>query len=162
VLRNRKSLQWLMPADAFEDELMQGIFDSLVNFLLAGWNVVVELFNLFGDGALLGLLAWIVFWTFGVNWVKLRETLLKGGYVALFLIAAAAVLVWGNIAPPAGGHHIFFGMPLSNYVGKVVYVTALCCIMFLCGSVQLSGCCGNYCQFEEDEPAEPESHAASH
>ena len=141
---------------------MQGVFDSLVNFLLAGWNVVVELFNLFGDGALLGLLAWIVFWTFGVNWVKLRETLLKGGCVALILVGVAAVLVWANIAPPAGGHHSLLGLQVSNYVGKTMYVTALYCIMFLCGSVQLSGCCAGCCRFEEDEPSESEPHTASH
>jgi hypothetical protein len=49
------------------------------------------------------------------------------------------------------------GLSLSNYVGKTVYVTALVCIMFLCGSVQLSGCCAACCRFEEDEP-----HAAAH
>jgi hypothetical protein len=151
-----------MPTDAFEDELMQAFFDSLINLLLAGWNVVLELFQLLGDGVLLGLLAWIVFWTFAVNWVKFREMLLNGGCVALLLIGVAAVLVWANISPPAGGKHILLGLELSNYSGKIVYVTALYCIMFLCGSVQLSGFCAGCCQFEEDEAAEPESHAASH
>jgi hypothetical protein len=129
-------------------------------------NVVSELFNLITDHVpfplLLGLLAWIVFWTFAVNWVKFRETLLNGGGIALFLIGVATVLVWGSIAPPAGGIHSLLGLELSNYYGKMVYVTALYCIMFLCGSVQLSGCCGSCCKFEEDESAESESHTASH
>jgi hypothetical protein len=141
---------------------MQAFFDSLINFLLAGWNVVVEFCQMVGDGVLLGLLAWVVFWTFAVNWVKFREMLLKGGWAGLFLIGVAAVLVWANISPPAGGKHILLGLKLSNYYGKIVYVTALYCIMFLCGSVQLSGFCAGCCQFEEDEAAEAESHAASH
>ncbi|MBT6497170.1 MAG: hypothetical protein HOL01_21790 [Planctomycetaceae bacterium] len=138
---------------------MQAFFDSLINFLFAGWNVVLELFQLLGDGVLLGLLAWIVFWTFAVNWVKFREMLLNGGCVALLLIGLGAVLVWANIAPPAGGQHNLLGLEVSNYIGKTMYVTALYCIMFLCGSVQLSGFCAGCCQFEEDEA---ESHAASH
>ncbi len=145
---------------------MQDLFNSLGKFLLAGWNVIEELSRLITDHVplplLLGLLAWIAFWTFGVNWVKLRETLLKGGCVALILIGVAAVLVWGNIAPPAGGHHSLLGLQVSNYVGKTMYVTALYCIMFLCGSVQLSGCCAGCCRFEEAEPSESESHASSH
>jgi len=142
---------------------MQALIDSLQNFLLAGWNVIAELFHLVTDHVplplLIGLLAWIVFWTFGVNWVKLRETLLKGGCVALILIALATVLVWAGIDPPTNGHHSLFGLHVSNYVGKTMYVTALVCIMFLCGSVQLSGCCAGCCRFEEDQP---EADAATH
>ena len=141
---------------------MQAFFDSLINFLLAGWNVVVELCQLVGDGVLLGLLAWIVFWTFAVNWVKFRGMLQNGGIIGLLLVGVAAVLVWANIAPPAGGIHSLLGLEVSNYIGKTMYVTALYCIMFLCGSVQLSGFCAGCCQFEEDDAAEAESHAASH
>lgn len=52
--------------------------------------------------------------------------------------------------------HDLLGLKLSNYVGKTVYVTTLFVIMFLCGSVQLAGCCASCCQF--DEPAELEEH----
>ncbi len=143
---------------------MEALLDSLVNFLAAGWALIVEVYRLITSRVplplILGLLVWIVFWTFGVNWVKLRETLLKGGAVALVLIGLAAVLVWGTIAPPADGHHSLLGLEVSNYVGKTVYVTALICIMFLCGSIQLSGCCASCCRFEEDE--DPDAHAPAH
>jgi hypothetical protein len=105
---------------------------------------------------LLPLVAWVAYWTFGVNWTKLRSALLQGGWVGLVLLGFLAVLVWGTVAPPVSGAHQFFGLTLGNFVGKTVLVTALLCIMLLCGSVQLSGACGSWCQF--DEPAEDEGH----
>ncbi len=95
-----------------------------------------------------------------MNWTKLRSVLLQGGWVGLVLLGFLAVLVWGTVAPPAAGAHQFFGLTLGNFVGKTVLVTALICIMLLCGSVQLSGACGSLCQFEE--PAEDEDHHAPH
>lgn len=109
----------------------------------------------------LPLAAWIAFWTLGVNWTKLRVVLLQGGWIGLLLIGAVAVLVWGTVAPPPSGSHHLLGLTLGNFVGKTVFVTTLICIMFLCGSVQLSGACGSLCQFDEP-PAEPPHHGDAH
>jgi hypothetical protein len=106
------------------------------------------------------LVAWIAFWTLAVNWTKLRLVLLQGGWIGLALIAAVAVLVWGTVAPPPTGSHHLLGLTLGNFVGKTVFVTTLVCIMFLCGSVQLSGACGTLCQFDEPAP-ESESHGGA-
>jgi hypothetical protein len=103
-------------------------------------------------------LAWIVFWTFGVNWVRLRELIVhQGGWIAIVLLLLVTVLVWGTIAPPEGGFHYLLGLKLSNYFGKLVYVTTLFAIMFLCGSVQLAGFAGGWAPTQA-EPAEPEHH----
>src|SRR5437868_3519513 len=67
------------------------------------------------------LIMWIAFWLFAVNWVKLRETLAKGGWVGLVLIGAIMVLVWGNVAP-GNGTFDFYGLRVSNFVEKTVYV----------------------------------------
>ena len=110
---------------------------------------------------LLPLALWIVFWLFAVNWVKLRQMLLSGGWIGLLLLGLVMVLVWGCVAPPPAGSHNFLGLTLSNFVGKTVLVTGLISIMLLCGSVQLSGICGSWCRFEEETP-EDELHAAVH
>jgi hypothetical protein len=94
------------------------------------------------------LAAWVAFWLLAVNWVKLRESLAKGGWIGLVLIGAITVLVWGSVAPGAGGNS-FFGLSVGNFVEKTVYVSGLACIMFLAGALQLSGCCSEMCQFEE-------------
>lgn len=94
------------------------------------------------------LVVWIVFWLFAVNWVRLRETLSKGGWVALVLIGAIMVLVWGSIAPSSGTFD-FYGLRVSNFVEKTVYVSGLFVIMFLAGALQLSGFCSQCMQFEE-------------
>ncbi|MBW3543742.1 MAG: hypothetical protein KY476_26135 [Planctomycetes bacterium] len=53
-------------------------------------------------------------------------------------------------------YHRLLGLKVSNYVGKTVYVTALICIMLLCGSVQLAGCC------RVTDPPQPVSLSHSH
>ena len=139
------------------------MYDLLINLrelVQSLWNVVYSLIALILPW--FPLIAWVAFWLWGVNWVKFREVLLNGGIVAVLLIGLMMIFVWGVIAPPEGGAHYLFGLTLSNFVGKTVFVTALFCIMFLCGSVQLSGCCSRLCCFEpEDEPAEAD-HAAAH
>jgi hypothetical protein len=119
---------------------MPQLIESLQQFLSAAWNLLLSIFGLFGPnlGLWLFLAAWIAYFLFAVNWVHLRRVLLDGGWVGLLLIGLVIILVWGTVAPP-DGYHSLFGLRLSNYVGKTVYVTALACIMLLCGSIQLAG-----------------------
>ncbi|MEW4526867.1 MAG: hypothetical protein ACF8PG_15000 [Maioricimonas sp. JB045] len=131
-----------------------------MELLTSLWNVVVAVIELLVTLAdtlwpWAPLIAWIAFWTLAVDWVKLRSVLWSGGIIGVLLIALTAVLVWGAVAPPADGAHYLFGLKVGNFVGKFVYVTGLLVIVFLCGAVQLSGCCDRYCTFsrEADEPA---------
>jgi len=94
------------------------------------------------------LAAWVFFWMFAVNWSKLRETIARGGWVGTVLIGVVAVLVWGNISPGTDSFD-FFGLHVSNFVQKTVYVSGLMVIMFLAGAVQLSGCCATWMSFEQ-------------
>lgn len=123
---------------------------SLKTLLDAVLDVLVSLGGVVWP--LLPLLTWIGFWLFAVNWVRYRQVLLSGGWVGVVLIGLMTILIWGAIAPPPGGAHHILGLSLSNYVGKTVYVTSLFVIMLLCGSVQLSGACGNCCRFEDETP----------
>ena len=130
---------------------MTELIVSLSDLLVAVWS----LFRAVG-GLLLPwfpLAVWIGFWLCAVNWTKLREVLIsKGGLLGVLLIGAVWVLIWGLVAPPADGSHFLLGLTVSNYVGKLVYVTALFVLMFLCGSVQLSGCCQQWCDIEMPDP----------
>lgn len=137
--------------------------DALLTSLYALVIALRDLLGAFGTLLIpvIPLAIWIAFWLFAVNWVKLRSAILSGGMFGLFFIGLVAVLVWGVVAPPAEGVHNFLGLKLSNFVGKTVLVSGLACIMLLCGSVQLSGFCSSWCQFEEDS-AEGELHAAIH
>lgn len=139
-------------------------------------NSVVQLFealiNLLGSLGLLiqpwlPLIAWIAFWLFAVNWVRLRRVLLDGGWIGLLLIGVVWVLIWGTVAPPesADGRHFLLGLSVGNFVGKTAYVTTLICIMLLCGSVQLSGFAGIAQRFTDDDDEGLDStppHLASH
>jgi len=71
------------------------------------------------------------------------------------------VIVWGSIAPPASGSYDLYGLTISNYVGKTVFVTGLICLMLLAGAAQLSGFCSAWCDFS-DETVEDEHHQHGH
>jgi MFS family permease len=110
-------------------------------------------------GALAQHTGWTVaFWTLAVNWAKLYPVLTKGGMIGVVLLAVCAILVWSVIDIPASGTHELYGLQVSNMVGKTVYVTSLVVIAFLCGSVQLAGCCGSLCKFEEPVLAAQDTH----
>ncbi|MFK7817315.1 MAG: hypothetical protein AB8G99_01240 [Planctomycetaceae bacterium] len=129
-------------------EALGNLVDSVSQLFFSLVDIVASLSALVFPWA--PLIAWIAFWLLAVNWVKLREIFLRGGWVGFLLMAFVMILVWGAVAPPASGAHNLLGLKLSNYVGKTVYVTFLFCIILLCGSVQLSGAVRPV--FPADEP----------
>ena len=130
---------------------MSELLISLSDLLVAAWSLLRAVSGLLLPWFPLAL--WIGFWLCAVNWIKLREVLIsKGGVLGVLLIGAVWVLIWGSVAPPESGSHFILGLTVSNYVGKLVYVTAMFCLMFLCGSVQLSGCCNQWCEVTMPDP----------
>ncbi|MBD3675976.1 MAG: hypothetical protein HUJ26_20900 [Planctomycetaceae bacterium] len=129
---------------------MYALLESLIQLFWAVWSVLASIGLLILP--VVPLLLWVGFWTFAVDWVKLRGFFIKGGWIGLLLLSLMAVLVWGVVAPPADGAHYILGKELSNFVGKTVYVTGLVCIMLLSGSVQLAGVFG-----KQGAPQPPDS-----
>jgi hypothetical protein len=138
---------------------MEALYDLLSSVLDVFWsllNVVVNLVRVILPW--LPLFAWIGFWSFAVNWGKVFPVMRRGGLIGVLLLMFVAVLVWGSIAPPIDGRHVMFGLTVSNYAGKFIYVTMLTCIALLCGSAQLSGAFGRLGEF----PEEPEEDSHGH
>jgi hypothetical protein len=129
------------------------VLSNAVALLAALWQLALSVAALLLPWT--PLIAWLAFWLYAVNWVKLRQVMAQGGWIAVLLFGFVMILIWGVIAPPPSGHHYLFGLTLSNFVGKTVYVTALLSIMFLCGSVQLSGACGSWAKFPTWGPEDP-------
>lgn len=139
---------------------MHSLLEAISHFGSSLWDLLLAIVVVLVPWT--PLAAWIVFWLFAVNWVKLRESLAKGGWVALVLLGAIMVLVWGNISQTTGSMD-FFGLQISNFVEKTVYVSGLFVMMFLAGALQLSGFCAGCCQFEEPiKIAETHGHDAGH
>lgn len=102
------------------------------------------------------LLLFIAFWLLAVNWRKLYPILfLRGGIIGVFLLYVMIILAWGVVAPPEQGTHSMLGLTVSNFVGKMIYVTFLFVIAGLCGTVQLSGAFNRYLPFVEVEEPSP-------
>lgn len=136
------------------------LFSSLVDVVWSLLNVLVNLARVILPW--LPLLAWTGFWTFAVNWTKALPILRKGGMVGVILLMFVAVLAWGAMAPPVGGRHFMLGLSVSNYAGKFIYVTMLTCIALLCGSAQLSGAFGRYCEFPDESEGDEHGHGDGH
>lgn len=127
---------------------MTPLLINLQVLLAAAWNVLISLLAMLLPWV--PLFAWVAFWLLAVDWIKLRQVMIRGGWVGVVLIGLVTALVWGVVSPPPGGTHYLFGLHVSNFPGKTVYVTALMTILLLCGSVQLSGACGSLARFSDD------------
>lgn len=128
------------------------LLESLINVFWSLLDVVVAVVQVVMPW--LPLLAWVGFWTFAVNWTSAFGVLRRGGFIGLLLLMLISVLVWGAVAPPPEGRHVLFGLSVSNYAGKFIYVTMLTCIALLCGSAQLSGSFGRLCRFPDESEAD--------
>ncbi|MCC7421789.1 MAG: hypothetical protein IT428_16035 [Planctomycetaceae bacterium] len=135
---------------------MQALGKTLVLLLEVLVQLLVDLTQVIVPW--LPLIAWVAFWLLAVNWVRLRQVLLQGGAIGVALIALMTVLIWGLIAPPPDGYHYLMGLTVSNYYGKLIYVTTLVCIMLLCGSVQLSGLVAPWTNFAAFEAVADDHH----
>lgn len=131
--------------------------------LEAVWNLIVALAGLVV--ALAGtiapwwpLIAWIAFWLLAVNWQKLYPVIASGGWIGLLLLWFTMILIWGVVSPPEGGSHHLLGLHVSNFFGKMIYVTGLYVFMAICASAQLSGVCDRWLHFGDDEPAAEHHH----
>lgn len=130
---------------------MQNLQNALFELSFAIMDLVVVLGGIILPW--LPLIAWLGFWLFAVNWTKLRIQLTQGGgWIGLLLIAVVWIIIWGAVAPPPSGSYALFGLHISNFVGKTVFVTGLYCLMLLAGAAQLSGAFANCCHFAEPEP----------
>ena len=137
------------------------LFQSLVNVFWSLLDVGVSLVRVILPW--LPLLAWLAYWSLAVNWAKATRILWNGGFIGVLLLMFGTVLVWGAVAPPIDGTHNLFGLTVSNYAGKFIYVTVLTCITFLCGSVQMSGTLGSLVNFSnEDQSDETNTSAHGH
>ena len=75
---------------------MENMLNSLLELVIAVWNVIESLFRLVLPWT--PLVAWVAFWLLAVNWVKYRAVLLKGGWTGLVFIGLMMILIWGLIA----------------------------------------------------------------
>ena len=142
---------------------MDAVFELLQSMVNVFWSlrdVVIALVRVLLPW--LPLLIWIAFWSLAVNWARAFDVLRKGGFIGLLLLMFLAVIVWGAVAPPLEGSHVLFGLTVSNYAGKFIYVTMLTCIALLCGSAQMSGTFGSLTDFSNEEQPEEthDAHAA--
>ena len=134
------------------------LLSSLINVFKSLADVVIALVNIIVPW--LPLLGWIAYRSLAVNWVKSFDILRRGGFIGVFLMMFVAVIVWGAVAPPVDGVHTLFGLTVSNYAGKFIYVTMLTCIALLCGSAQMSGTFGSLIDFSgEDDTTDVKAHS---
>ena len=133
------------------------VWDALVAVFAGLGDVVVAFGELILTPPLLPLIVWCGFWLFGVDWTRLRVVLLRGGWIAVLLVGIVMVLIWEQVSPGLNGPVLGL-TELSPYVDKMMYVSGLFGVMFICGAIQLSGCCGALCATAPQESSSSEDH----
>jgi len=109
-----------------------------VEILQILWQLVVGIFQLVAALLAVALrwwvvIAWIAWWTFGVNWQKTRAVLKQGAWAPLVLLMLVIALVWSRVAP-ASLTSEFVNIP--NFWWQLGAVALLVAFTFLCGVVQ--------------------------
>ena len=107
------------------------ILQILWQLVLAGGQLLVETFSLALQW--LPLIAWVAWWTFGVNWRKTREALKQGAWAPLVLLMLLVALVWSQLAPSSWSWQT---ITLPNFWWQLGVVTIIVGLTFLCGAVQ--------------------------
>jgi hypothetical protein len=103
------------------------------------WQLVVVLFTLVVELLRLGLawsllLAWVAWWTFGVNWQKTWKVLAQGAWVPLVLLSATGAFVWSRIAPSK--FNLLNLVVLPNFWWQLLGVGLLMGLTLFCGWLQ--------------------------
>jgi hypothetical protein len=103
------------------------------------WQLVIVLSRLGAELLLLGLswsllLAWVAWWTFGVNWQKTWKVLAQGAWVPLVLLSVTGAFVWSRIAPTKFNFLNLLVVP--NFWWQLVGVGLLVGLTLFCGWVQ--------------------------
>ena len=134
---------------------LESIVEALGQIIFGLQLIVSSIASVVLTAPVLPVLCWTVFWLFAVDWVQLRQILLKGGWLGIMLVGFVMVVVWQQISP---GSQAVLGLELNGYIEKMVYVTALLSLMFVCGAVQLTGCCTRWCVAEVTDVKTTDSH----
>ncbi|MEE3365373.1 MAG: hypothetical protein VX304_06980 [Planctomycetota bacterium] len=134
---------------------LDSIVEALGQIIFGLQQIVSSIASVVLTAPVLPVLCWTVFWLFAVDWIRLRQILLKGGWLGVMLVGFVMVIVWQQISP---GSQSVLGLELNGYIEKLVYVTALLSVMFVCGAVQLTGCCTRWCAAEVVEVETTDSH----
>ncbi|MCS6852556.1 MAG: hypothetical protein NZ700_15480 [Gemmataceae bacterium] len=80
------------------------------------------------------LIAWLAWWTWGVNWSKTWEVLAQGGWAPLTLIAVLGALVWSQLAP--GECRCLGFVTILNFWWQLGAVALLVALTLFCGWLQ--------------------------
>ena len=132
------------------------LIDAVGQILLGLKQILTVVASEVFSAPVLPVLVWSLFWLFAVDWTRLRQIILKGGWLGVVLVGVVMVVVWQQIVPEA---EVVLNLEVNGYIEKMVYVTALFSVMFVCGAIQLTGCCRRCCPVPTTELETEDGHA---
>ena len=136
---------------------LENLIDAVGQILLGLKQILTVVAAGIFSAPVLPVLVWSLFWLFAVDWTRLRQIILKGGWLGVVLVGVVMVIIWQQVVPESD---VILGLKVNGYIEKMVYVTALLTVMFVCGAVQLTGCCARCCPVPvtELDPADEHGH----
>ena len=128
---------------------LENLIDAVGQILLGLKQILTVVASEVFSAPVLPVLVWSLFWLFAVDWTRLRQIILKGGWLGGGLGGVVMVIIWQQVVPES---EVVLGLKVNGYIEKMVYVTALFTVMFVCGAIQLTGCCARCCPAPVTEP----------
>lgn len=80
------------------------------------------------------LLAWIVWWLWGVNWSKAWPMLRAGAWAPLVLLIIVVALGWSQLTPR--DIRVFGFLRLPNFLWQFIGTGGFVCLALFCGWLQ--------------------------
>ena len=139
----------MIEAGVVELAPLENLVEAVGQILLGLKQILTVLATEVFSAPVLPILLWSLFWLFAVDWTRLRQIILKGGWLGVVLVGVVMVIIWQQVVPEA---EVVLGLKVNGYIEKMVYVTALFTVMFVCGAIQLTGCCARCCPAPVTEP----------
>src|SRR2546425_80601 len=110
----------------------------LVEILWLLWQLVVNLFQLLASVLALAaqwwfVIVWIAWWTFAVDWRKVRPVMSQAAWAPVILLVLLIALAWSRINPVEFSWGI---VVLPNFWWQLIAVIMIVVLTLLCGVLQ--------------------------
>ena len=91
----------MIEAGVVELAPLENLVEAVGQILLGLKQILTVLATEVFSAPVLPILVWSLFWLFAVDWTRLRQIILKGGWLGVVLVGVVMVIIWQQVVPEA-------------------------------------------------------------
>ena len=105
----------MIEAGVVELAPLENLVEAVGQILLGLKQILTVLATEVFSAPVLPILVWSLFWLFAVDWTRLRQIILKGGWLGVVLVGVVLVIIWQQVVPEA---EVVLGLEVNGYIEK--------------------------------------------